>query len=148
MFSIRQQQIQHLHLNKIIFGRSILNGEFNGWERGIRDVFFRDQGSKSRLIPVRLGQVVSTSTMAGTGPIPELDNQHFLLSLQIQMDFFNQFCNSYPFPSDSHSVSTPESSSASDWQTRRTIQSDEEVLRASDRPKKRVSNCRDGCPGA
>ncbi|WKA12977.1 hypothetical protein VitviT2T_030318 [Vitis vinifera] len=76
--------------------------------------------------------------MAGTGPIPELDNQHFLLSLQIQMDFFNQFCNSYPFPSDSHSVSTPESSSASDWQTRRTIQSDEEVLRASDRPKKRA----------
>lgn len=64
--------------------------------------------------------------------------QHFLLSLQIQMDFFNQFCNSYPFPSDSHSVSTPESSSASDWQTRRTIQSDEEVLLASDRPKKRA----------
>ncbi|CBI34750.3 unnamed protein product, partial [Vitis vinifera] len=33
---------------------------------------------------------------------------------------------------------TPESSSASDWQTRRTIQSDEEVLLASDRPKKRA----------
>ena len=94
------------------------------------------QGSKSRSIPVRLGRVVSASTMAGTGPIPELDNQHFLLSLQIQMDFFNQFCNSYPFPSDSHFVSTPESSSVSDWQTRRTIQANEEVLRASDRPKK------------
>ncbi|CBI15066.3 unnamed protein product, partial [Vitis vinifera] len=54
------------------------------------------------------------------------------------MDFFNQFCNSYPFSLDSHSVSSPESSSASDWQTRRTIQSDEEVLRASNRPKKRA----------
>ncbi|KAJ9676128.1 hypothetical protein PVL29_024903 [Vitis rotundifolia] len=32
-----------------------------------------DQGSKSRSIPVRLGRVVSASTMVGTEPIPELD---------------------------------------------------------------------------
>ncbi|CBI31939.3 unnamed protein product, partial [Vitis vinifera] len=31
------------------------------------------QGSKSRSRPVRLGRVISASTMAGTGPIPELE---------------------------------------------------------------------------
>ena len=31
------------------------------------------QGSKSQSIPVRLGRVISASTMAGTGPIPRLD---------------------------------------------------------------------------
>ena len=34
---------------------------------------FLEQGSESRSIPVRLGQVVSASSMAGTGLIPELD---------------------------------------------------------------------------
>uniref|UniRef100_F6HN62 Uncharacterized protein n=1 Tax=Vitis vinifera TaxID=29760 RepID=F6HN62_VITVI len=32
-----------------------------------------NQGSKSRSRPVRLGRVISASTMAGTGPIPELE---------------------------------------------------------------------------
>ena len=49
------------------------------------------------------------------------------------MDLFNQLL------SDFHSVTTPESSSASDPQTRRkTAHSDEEVLLASNRPKKRA----------
>ena len=33
----------------------------------------KQQGSKSRLTPVRLGQVVSASAMASTGLIPKLD---------------------------------------------------------------------------
>ena len=65
-------------------GEGIFNSDGETWRfqrktaalefttRTLRQAMAR-RGSKSRSIPVRLGRVVSTSTMDGTGPIPEVD---------------------------------------------------------------------------